>query len=196
MRTINKLRTSILIQMIEQQKKEQEEGGDCSFTVNSWVPILMSDAVCCEERMNCPSCKTTKTKDVCYLSTHTTLKSDLSNFAASISQNYPSLRECSDCNSDIDVLRHMSNHALIQLTSSRHVLGDIPQFVTIENTNFQIAGGIVFEAPLIDGQIGHYRCFFRSHNRWVIYDDLKDKPFTCGEDAEMQIEFLLYVKIQ
>lgn len=110
MRTINKRRAEILAPLLSPQTEQEEEEAldskdlDCQFTVNAIARRLLQGTFSYREERRCDNCKTADIKEDEIISTHLSLKSDFSNFAQSIVDNFAE-GTCLNCNSILTTVK-------------------------------------------------------------------------------------------
>lgn len=56
------------------------------------------------------------------------------------------------------------------------VLSNIPEAIQLDNQLFVFHAAIIFTPPIIDEDIGHYRCIAAKNKAFEIYDNKMTKP--------------------
>lgn len=129
MRTVNKMRAEMLTPIFKIPETEHEEEArlidavsdvDCQFTVNALASkLLMGTISCSEEVASCDtsSCSSTlQSAEYQTLNASQSLRSDFSNLADAIVENFPDFRLCPDCEKELDITRQFRRFIFIQVS--------------------------------------------------------------------------------
>lgn len=72
-------------------------------------------------------------------------------------------------------------------------LSDIPETLTVRHLTYILAGAILFIAPNIEDDDGHYICAVKVNRTWEFYDDMdKRSPLSKPARELVSIHTLMY----
>lgn len=75
----------------------------------------------------------------------------------------------------------------------RHQLKNLAAVITLNEVDFVLAGAIIFDQPMFQNQVGHYRTVKQFDNTWKVYDNQKPQPYGISKSEYVNIQLLLYV---